>query len=184
MRALGPEPRDGFHDDGFRQNLRQYHRLLPTDINEIQGHSVPAVPLDHAGDLRVPVRPVALEIGDAPVTEQRLHGVGRQRRAFIDETGDAPRGGHVDEDDAVLAEQRVEARLAERLRCAGFGVGNLRRRDIANGIAGDRPDKRHESDERGDQSGADKEPRPAFRSLGEVERPGREADHDEARERS
>ena len=57
--------------------------------------------------------------------ERGLHRVARQRRALVDEAGDAPGRRHVDEHRAAVGEQRVEPRLREGL------VAGRRRRSAA-----------------------------------------------------
>src|SRR5215471_8269679 len=100
---------------GRREDLREHGRLALAGIKQIERHAAAAVLLEEAGDLGIAARPVPLEIGDALGGERCRYCRACQRRAFVDEAGDAPCRAEVDEHRATGGEQRIEPRLRERL---------------------------------------------------------------------
>ncbi len=89
-------------DEGRGQNLRQNLGLSPRGIEDIEGHPVTAVLREIGGDRGVPVGPIALEIEDSSIREGLRHFGGAQGQALVDQAGDTPGGGHVDEDGAPI----------------------------------------------------------------------------------
>src|SRR5205814_8095608 len=71
--------------------------------------------LQITGDLGVLPRPVALERDDPMFGESVPYRGAVERRVLVDQAGEAPGGGQVDEDRAPLVGQGFEAGQAERL---------------------------------------------------------------------
>ena len=100
--GLGLPLSDSIQHQVRRENLRQDLGLSPRRIEDIKGHPITAVLREIGGDRGVSVGPVALEIEDAGLREGLRHLGGAQGHPLVDQAGDTPGGGHVDEDGTPL----------------------------------------------------------------------------------
>ena len=95
-------------------------------------------------DLRVGARPVAFQIRHPMPDESGAHPLRRQRDALVDQAGDAPSRGHVDEDWPAFGMQGVQPGAREALHLLRARLRHRRRR----AEPGQRQPRRDDGDER------------------------------------
>src|SRR5258708_29755602 len=142
--------------------MRQYVRGPGLVIEQVKRHAAAPEFLQITGDLRVLPRPVALQRDDLMFGEGMPYRGAVERRVLVDQAGEAPGGGEVDENRSALAGKGLETRQAERFVIEPALRGRLFRPGDRGG-RGDREEQRRRRNHRGEP-----DPNTAHRGTGEA----------------
>src|SRR6516162_8372613 len=157
------------------QKLRQHDWLALAGIEEVERDATAAELLQEFGNFRILAGPVALERHDTAGGKGFAHRLAVEGEALVDQTGDAPGSGQIDENGLTLCLQnrkplRGERLVAQSALCGGVG----RHRTAPGGGQGGREEYCH-SAPGGGEPGAERaakrsgEPRPAIDPDGECD---------------